>query len=142
MRSTPVALTLTVLVFWSPPVVMAQAAGAKTAPASARPPETQAERPPLRVTFDDRPSLEIGSVARVDLRVTFQGDLRHADVPEAVVYRVVKALHDHKKELVAVFAGLRRFDTEEMAIKYEGLEYHTGAIKFYKEIGQWPPKER
>jgi TRAP transporter TAXI family solute receptor len=66
----------------------------------------------------------------------------HADVPEDVVYRVVKALHDHKKELVAVFAGLRRFDTKEMAIKYEGLDYHPGAIRFYKEVGQWPPKER
>ena len=66
----------------------------------------------------------------------------HADVPDDVVYKVVKAMHGHKKELAATFAGLRRFDTNTMAIKYEGLEYHPGAIKFYKEIGQWPPKER
>jgi TRAP transporter TAXI family solute receptor len=66
----------------------------------------------------------------------------HADVPDDLVYKVVKAMHDHKKELAATFAGLRRFDTKEMAVKYEGLEYHPGAIKFYKEIGQWPPKER
>jgi TRAP-type uncharacterized transport system substrate-binding protein len=44
--------------------------------------------------------------------------------------------------LAATFAGLRRFDPKEMAIAYEGLEYHPGAIKFYKEIGQWPPKKR
>jgi TRAP transporter TAXI family solute receptor len=66
----------------------------------------------------------------------------HAEVPDDVVYRVVKALHEHKSELVATFAGLRRFEPKEMAIKYEGLEYHPGAIKLYKEVGQWPPKER
>jgi TRAP-type uncharacterized transport system substrate-binding protein len=66
----------------------------------------------------------------------------HVDVPDDVVYRVVKALHERQKELVAIFAGLRRFDPREMAVKYEGLEYHPGAIKFYQEIGQWPPKER
>jgi TRAP transporter TAXI family solute receptor len=66
----------------------------------------------------------------------------HADVPDDVVYRVVKALHAHQKELVATFGGLRRFDPQQMAVKYEGLEYHPGAIKFYQEVGQWPPKER
>jgi len=66
----------------------------------------------------------------------------HDAVADDVVYRVVKALHERHKELVAIFAGLRRFDPKEMAIKYESLEYHPGAIKFYKEIGQWPPKER
>jgi TRAP transporter TAXI family solute receptor len=66
----------------------------------------------------------------------------HAEVSDEVVYKVVKAMHDHKNELAATFAGLRRFDPQTMAIKYAGLEYHPGAIKFYKEIGQWPPKER
>ena len=66
----------------------------------------------------------------------------HAGVPDDVVYKVVKAMHGHKKELAATFAGLRRFDTKTMAIHYDGLEYHPGAIKFYKEIGQWPPMKR
>ncbi|MPZ56499.1 MAG: TAXI family TRAP transporter solute-binding subunit [Rhizobiales bacterium] len=66
----------------------------------------------------------------------------YAEVPDDVVYKVAKAMHDHTKELTATFAGLRRFNPKEMAIKYDGLEYHPGAIKFYKEIGQWPPKER
>jgi len=64
----------------------------------------------------------------------------HADVPDEVVYKVVKALHDRKKELAATFAGFRRFDPKQMAVGYGKLEYHPGAIKFYKEIGQWPPK--
>jgi uncharacterized protein len=66
----------------------------------------------------------------------------HAGVPDDVVYRVVKALHQHQKDMVIVFPGLRRFQPDAMAIKYEGLEYHPGAIKYYQEIGQWPPKEQ
>jgi TRAP transporter TAXI family solute receptor len=66
----------------------------------------------------------------------------HADVPDEVVYRIVKAMHDHAGEMRKIFAGLRAFDPNEMAVKYDVLEYHPGAIKFYKEIGQWPPKQR
>jgi TRAP transporter TAXI family solute receptor len=66
----------------------------------------------------------------------------YAGVPEEVVYKITKAMHDHKAEMVAIFGGLRRFEPKEMAIRYDPLEYHPGAIRFYKEIGQWPPKQR
>lgn len=67
--------------------------------------------------------------------------LVHSTVSDAVVYRVVKAIHDNKKELVATFRGLRLFSPDHMAGNYEGLEYHPGAIKYYRESGQWPPKD-
>jgi uncharacterized protein len=66
----------------------------------------------------------------------------NADVPEDTVYKVVKTLHTKPRELGETFAGLRRFKPDAMAIKYEGLTYHPGAMKYYREIGQWPPKEQ
>ena len=64
------------------------------------------------------------------------------EVPEDAVYKVVKTLHQKARELADTFAGLRRFRPDAMAIKYDGLTYHPGAIRYYQEIGQWPPKEQ
>jgi TRAP transporter TAXI family solute receptor len=65
-----------------------------------------------------------------------------AEVPDDAVYKVAKILHTKARELGDTFAGLKRFRPDAMAIKYEGLTYHSGAIKYYQEIGQWPPKEQ
>ena len=61
--------------------------------------------------------------------------------PDDVVYKVVKALHDHASEFGKVFPPLRLFNAKEMAQEIPGVEYHPGAIKYYKEIGEWPPKK-
>lgn len=61
-------------------------------------------------------------------------------VPSEVVYKVVKAIHDNKKALLSSFRGLALFNPKRMAKPYAGLDYHEGAIKYYKEVGQWPPK--
>lgn len=63
-----------------------------------------------------------------------------AKASEDAVYKVTKALHDSKETLAATFGGFREFDPAHMA-KPQPVEYHPGAVKFYKEIGQWPPKE-
>jgi uncharacterized protein len=62
--------------------------------------------------------------------------------PDDVVYKLVKAMHEHAAEFGKVFPPLRLFDKNAMAQEVSGVEYHPGAIKFYKEIGQWPPKEQ
>jgi TRAP transporter TAXI family solute receptor len=67
--------------------------------------------------------------------------ITNKDVPDEVVYKIVKALHTKSRELIETFAGLRRFRADAMAMHYDGLAYHPGAIKYYSEIGQWPPKE-
>jgi len=62
--------------------------------------------------------------------------------PEETVYKVVKALHENADEFGKVFPPLRLFKKDAMAQEVEGVEYHPGAIKYYKEIGQWPPKKQ
>ena len=61
--------------------------------------------------------------------------------PDDVVYKVVKAMHDNAADLGKVFPPLRMLDIKAMAQAVEGVEYHPGAAKFYKEVGQWPPKQ-
>ena len=64
----------------------------------------------------------------------------HAKMADDVVYELVKMLRDNKAAMVKgtpVFAGFNPARmTEEV-----GVPWHPGAIKFYKEIGQWPPKD-
>jgi TRAP-type uncharacterized transport system substrate-binding protein len=67
--------------------------------------------------------------------------ITNADVSDDVVYKVTKTLHTKSRELIETFAGLRRFKADAMAIDYDGLTYHPGAIRYYREVGEWPPKE-
>jgi hypothetical protein len=62
------------------------------------------------------------------------------DVPDDVVYKVVKTMHDYSADLVKAFPGMRLFKPSRMVKKFKGLTYHPGAIKYYKEIKMWPPK--
>jgi TRAP transporter TAXI family solute receptor len=64
-----------------------------------------------------------------------------ANMPEDVIYRVTKAMHENKQEMAAVFRPMAGFDPDSMAMNYDDLQYHAGAEKFYREIGQWPPKK-
>lgn len=63
-----------------------------------------------------------------------------ATLADDVVYKIAKTVHDNKKGMAAVFRPMARFEPDRMAAKYDILQYHPGAIKFYKEIGEWPPK--
>jgi TRAP transporter TAXI family solute receptor len=62
--------------------------------------------------------------------------------PDDVVYKLVKAMHEHAAEFGKVVPPLRLFDKDAMAQEVAGVEYHPGAIKYYKEIGQWPLKKQ
>jgi TRAP transporter TAXI family solute receptor len=57
-----------------------------------------------------------------------------------VAYRIVRAVHENKKDMAAVFPALNRFEPESMASHYDDLGYHPGAIKYFKENNMWPPK--
>ena len=60
-------------------------------------------------------------------------------IADDVVYDVAKTVHGNAKELAASHGSLRRFNPDRMSEVHK-VEWHPGAIKFYKEIGQWPPK--
>lgn len=61
------------------------------------------------------------------------------ETDEDLVYNVVKTLADNKDALIATgVPQFRSFSRETMATQYDGLEYHPGAIRYYKEIGIWP----
>jgi uncharacterized protein len=63
-----------------------------------------------------------------------------ADLKDDVVYKITKAIHENKKGMTAVFRPMAGFQADRMATEYDDLQYHPGAIKYFKEIGQWPPK--
>ena len=64
-----------------------------------------------------------------------------ANMPEDVIYRITKAIHDNKNGLASVFRPMVGFEPENMAMNYDDLQYHPGAIKYFREIGQWPPRK-
>jgi TRAP transporter TAXI family solute receptor len=64
--------------------------------------------------------------------------LTNAKMPDDLVYNLVKALHDNKAALVSGAPAFRDFDPKHMTEEI-GVPWHPGAIKFYKEVGQWPP---
>lgn len=66
--------------------------------------------------------------------------LANAKVADDVVYKLTKLMHDHQAELAANFGALKGFDPARMAKDMGVVKFHPGAIKYYKEIGEWPPK--
>ena len=63
-----------------------------------------------------------------------------AKMPDDVVYNVAKIVHAGKDDMLKGHPVFRGFDPNRMTEEI-GVPWHPGAIKFYKEIGQWPPKE-
>lgn len=64
----------------------------------------------------------------------------NANVPDDVVYKMTKALYENADEITKGSPTLAAFSRATMAKVTDPLQYHPGAIKFYKEKGLWPPK--
>jgi TRAP transporter TAXI family solute receptor len=58
-----------------------------------------------------------------------------AQTKDDIVYKAVKAMHQGRDKLIAVTPVFRNFKPAIMYTNYEGLPYHPGAIKYYKEAG-------
>ena len=61
--------------------------------------------------------------------------ITNAKVSEDTVYRVAKALHDNKQDLVGTFPPFGLFQPQAMAKPLSGVPMHPGAAKYYREIG-------
>lgn len=90
--------------------------------------------------YTQTPSPAIPGVAQPTTLMTYSAFLvTGAHMSDNVVYDIVKTLHGSKDELAKSHGVLRRFDPKRMTEPHK-VEWHPGAIRFYKEIGQWPPK--
>ena len=58
-----------------------------------------------------------------------------AKTPDAVAYAVAKLMYENAKELGKDFPPFRLFDTKLMVKDFGPLNYHPGALKFYREVG-------
>jgi uncharacterized protein len=67
--------------------------------------------------------------------------LANAKVADETVYKLAKAMHGNKKALMENFRPLAGFNPDRMSKEMSPLQFHPGAIKFYTEIKQWPPKK-
>jgi hypothetical protein len=64
-----------------------------------------------------------------------------AKASDEAVYKLVKAVAESKAELAQAFGPFALFDPAAMAKKIDPIAYHPGAIKYFREKNQWPPKE-
>ena len=85
------------------------------------------------------PSPVIEGISRPTKVVAFDMVLStHDKVAENVVYEITKAVHQNKEALAATFPPFRLFVPEQMAKPVKDVEFHPGALKYYREIGIAP----
>ena len=61
--------------------------------------------------------------------------ITNAKVSDDIVYKATKALHENKQELASTFPPFFLFQPQNMAKPLEGMPFHPGAMKYYKEVG-------
>jgi hypothetical protein len=63
-----------------------------------------------------------------------------AKASDDVAYKTAKVMYENAKAMGEAFPPFRLFDAKTMARDTSPLQYHPGAIKFYKEVGIWSGK--
>jgi len=88
-----------------------------------------------------RPAPHVPGVTEPTTLVSFDNALyTNTKVADNIVYNVIKVIYENKPDLVASFAAFGSFTPQRMATPVQGLDFHPGALKFYKEVGILPPK--
>jgi TRAP-type uncharacterized transport system substrate-binding protein len=60
--------------------------------------------------------------------------------PDDSAYKVAKTMYENAKEMGDAFPPFKFFDPKQMAKNVGVLQYHPGAVKFFKEAGIWSGK--
>jgi TRAP transporter TAXI family solute receptor len=95
---------------------------------------------PVRTSMVEPATHNVGVVAPTRFMTYSMYVSTNAKVAEETVYRLVKMLHESPDDLKKITPVLNGFDAKRMAEQID-VPFHPGAIKFYTEIGQWPPKD-
>jgi hypothetical protein len=64
--------------------------------------------------------------------------MTNKDTPDELVYKVAETAYPNKAGLVAGHPSFNNFTPEGMSVSHDRLEYHPGAIQFFKDKGIWP----
>ncbi len=75
----------------------------------------------------DLPTLDVGSMHLI----------ASADEDEALVYAVTRTIWENRERVVEKHAAGRAINPANV-VRNTGLEFHPGAIRYYREIGIWP----
>ena len=59
-----------------------------------------------------------------------------SDLPEPLVYDIIRVMFEHHADLAAVHPEARKL-TLESAVKHSPAAFHPGAIRYYREKGVW-----
>ncbi len=91
---------------------------------------------PGAYTLEVKPAPNIEGVAKPTPLIAFDMVMVvRAELGDDVVYKVAKALHDNKAELQSIFPPFGLFNPQHMAKAIQGVPFHPGALKYYREIG-------
>jgi TRAP transporter TAXI family solute receptor len=63
--------------------------------------------------------------------------LSSSKTPDDVVYQLTKLVYENDDLVRGKGGPLRGFQKNNMLKKWENINYHPGAIKYYREIGIW-----
>lgn len=96
-----------------------------------------AVRPEYHIAAQDPAPHLAGVIGKTNLMEYAIVLLTNKDVSDDIVYKVVKALYNNKAGLVAGHPSFNAMTPEGLSMDEPRVEYHPGAIKFFKEMGIW-----
>jgi len=97
---------------------------------------------PVAYATQARPEDNIPGVYQTINVMTYDNAiLASTHTADDIVYHLTRTVYENGDQLRKMSPLLATFDEKTMARQWENINYHPGAIRFYKEIGLWPAEE-